>query len=152
MARVESVALLLTNSRGELFLIRELINKPEIGKRWGDLSVPWETKLPGEGDLEALARLLTEEVDDCARVALRRLDLLGSLQVREAAAAVYRGTLDERLLGLDEIEAFPLCGSRAGVEYEPLGFQGASRLFREAAREGIWQMRRLFELDQRYCL
>jgi hypothetical protein len=63
MKMVTSVGLLLVGQRGELYVVEELIAKPQYGKKVGDLSFPWETRENGESDEDVLARLVQEEID-----------------------------------------------------------------------------------------
>lgn len=62
--QVRSVGLLLRDSSGNMFVIRELYQKLHFGKEEGDLSFPWETWESGDKvDGDALNRLLLQEVN-----------------------------------------------------------------------------------------
>lgn len=61
---VEGLGLLIFNSKGELFVIRELKAKPQYSKKAGMLSFPLETIEPFDNsDFETAIRLIKEEAD-----------------------------------------------------------------------------------------
>ncbi len=59
---LRGVALFLSNSTGEMFVVRERQSKPKIGKIADMISIPMETIEPGESPEAALERLLREEI------------------------------------------------------------------------------------------
>ncbi|TSC75324.1 MAG: hypothetical protein G01um101430_531 [Parcubacteria group bacterium Gr01-1014_30] len=56
------VALIVRNQIGLILVLRELETKPEIGKHAGMFSIPMETVEPGEHDVQAIKRLIEEEL------------------------------------------------------------------------------------------
>lgn len=133
---LRSVALLLFNSEGKLYCIRELIDKPEIGKRAGDYSVPWETLEPNEADASGLERVMREEVHAADPIKLSPFEYLGEIEVVAGAKAnIYRSFLSEE-------NSMPFKGSEAETEFIPLGFQDPETLLSKP-RTGIEAMFRL---------
>jgi ADP-ribose pyrophosphatase YjhB (NUDIX family) len=64
MQKLQGVALLLFKDSGmrTVYAVGELTSKTDIAKRKGMYSVPMETMEPGETPLQAVMRLLSEEV------------------------------------------------------------------------------------------
>jgi hypothetical protein len=75
------IALLLLNTEGKLFCVKELIAKESIGKRVGDYSFPWETQERGESDEATLTRLMQEEVHGYQPIQTSQPKLLGEFMV-----------------------------------------------------------------------
>lgn len=133
---LRSVALLLFNREGKLYCIQELIDKPEIRKRAGDYSVPWETLEPDETDASGLERVMREEIHAADPIKLSPFEYLGEIEVVAGAKAnVYRSFLSEG-------NNLPFKGSEAGTEFIPLGFQDTETLLSKP-RTGIEAMLRL---------
>lgn len=86
---ITSVALLLAGQRGEIFVIEELVAKPQYGKKYGDLSFPWETRENGEADENVLARLIEEEIDQTMTLRMSPPVCLGTYKVYETEAVAY---------------------------------------------------------------
>ncbi|MEK7494319.1 MAG: hypothetical protein AAB519_01040 [Patescibacteria group bacterium] len=110
-----SVALIIHSGWETVYMISEKIPKPQIGKKLGDLSFPWESQEPEETDEQALHRLLQEEVDQHGDLRISEPRILCALSVHGVATrcyvACYRGGSQDTW------------GTHAGIEYDPLGFQ-----------------------------
>lgn len=113
--RVESVALLLFNPLGQLWCVRELQSKPEIGKIVGskDYSFPWETVEADERQLRTVHRLIVEEIDatDQVRFFLPVPNWIGCVPVYDTLAHVYVAQYvhgPDNMLGAHVDEVVPL--------------------------------------------
>lgn len=139
---VLSLSLLLFNQQGKIYCIEELVEKPAIGKKSGDYSVPWETLEPGESDASGLKRVLEEEVWGNKPLEHGDPKYLGEIEVvLGAKARVYQMEVFE--------EGEDICrGSQAGLEYLPLGFCSIERLL-SGPRVGIREMLSLLEEKKR---
>jgi hypothetical protein len=84
-----SVALVLYNREGEIFVVEELNEKLHIGKKYGDLSFPWETRENGEADETVLGRLVEEEIDRTRSLVMTPPVCLGKYPVHETEATAY---------------------------------------------------------------
>lgn len=60
--RIRGVALIVANPAGRILVLRELEDKPPLGKFAGDWSIPMETLEPGESHFDGLCRLVREEL------------------------------------------------------------------------------------------
>ncbi len=78
--RVRGVALIVSNPRREILIIKELQTKPQYGKYAGMFSPPMETSHDGEKDAETLKRLIDEELSGLA----------GHIHIRGGRRGVYR--------------------------------------------------------------
>lgn len=87
--KVTSVALVLFSQGGEIFVTRELNEKLHIGKKYGDLSFPWETRENGETDESVLLRLVEEEIDRTRSLVMSPPVCLGTYPVHETEAVAY---------------------------------------------------------------
>lgn len=139
--RVHSVALLLTNSEGLLYCVRELKPKPEIGKIPGvkERSFPWETVEPDEFTLGTLGRLVREEIDRTDRIEFLPPVWIGDVPVYDTLAHVYQASFvsgPENMRGID-----------AGSEIEPLGWQTREFLL-ERCRDGVPEVLQLWDQFQ----
>lgn len=133
------VALLLLNTEGKIFCVKELIAKESIGKRIGDYSFPWETQEEGESDAETLKRLMREEVHGSETIQTSKPQLLGEFTVTPGTVArVYTALFvagPEKLFGLHE-----------GIEVTALGWQTKEVLLSHC-RAGV---RQALDLLERY--
>lgn len=77
---VRGVALIVSNPRHEVLIIKELQTKPHLGKYAGMFSPPMETSLAGEEDHSAIIRLVDEELPGLA----------GRIQIESGRRGVYR--------------------------------------------------------------
>jgi len=59
---IRGVALILENDESEILILQEFQSKPHFGKYAGMFSIPMETSEPGEPDISALDRLVSEEL------------------------------------------------------------------------------------------
>lgn len=97
--RARGVALIVSNPRGEVLIVRELESKPHIGKYAGMFSPPMETSQDGEPDCLALARLVDEELPGLAnhiKIDSRRRGIYRV--VRGAWVSLYVGQSQNSLL------------------------------------------------------
>lgn len=133
--RVQSTALLLFNQKGQLWCVKELQSKPEIGKISGskDYSFPWETAEPGERQLRTVHRLIVEEVDATDRVAffLPVPNWIGCVPVYDTLAHIY---VAHYVSGPESMR-----GVHAGIEVEPLGWLDREQLL-SRCRDGVPQV------------
>ena len=132
-----SVALIIHSGWETAYMISEKIPKPQIGKKLGDLSFPWESQEPGETDEQALIRLLQEEVDRHGELRISEPRLLCVLEVHgvftRCYVAYYRGGPQDTW------------GTQAGTEYDHLGFQPLEILQgTKPRRDGIAPMLQAF--------
>jgi len=61
---IKGVAAVILSQDGKILIAQETENKPIIDKKRGDWSIPAETIKEGETELEALLRLIKEEVGE----------------------------------------------------------------------------------------
>lgn len=135
---VHSVALLLTNSSGLVYGVRELLLKEALGKIPGikDYSFPWETRNPKERILLTLHRLIREEIDATDRVEISFPVYIGHVPVYDTTAHVF---LSSYLGGPENMR-----GSDAGVEIEPLGWCEREFLLARC-RDGVPEVFKLWD-------
>lgn len=89
MSKITSVALLLVSQRGEIFVVKELNEKLPYGKKYGDLSFPWETREREEADDSVLTRLIEEEIDRTMTVKMSPPACIGKFPVHNTEATAY---------------------------------------------------------------
>ena len=80
--RLRGVALIVVNPYDEIIVLKELRNKPHLGKHAGMYSIPMETSDPYEPDIATLSRLITEELDGM-RISILTCAFVGAFQVVE---------------------------------------------------------------------
>lgn len=135
------VALLLFNTEGKIFCVKELIEKEVIGKHRGDYSFPWETKQGGESDEETLKRLLEEEVHGEAAVEISSPEYVGAFTVVPGTQArIYQAWF---LQGPSILK-----GLHEGIEVEALGWQTKEFLLSHC-RTGVERALELFDQYQK---
>jgi len=102
--RIRGVALILSNPRGEVLLLKELQTKPHLGKYEGMLSPPMETCLEGETNPSTLDRLVEEELPGFVGHVKIDGERRGVYRVApQAWASLYVGQTEDLLLPkLDE--------------------------------------------------
>ena len=61
---IYGVGLLLFAPSGKIFVLRELVSKPQINKEAGMISIPFETTIKGESHIDTLQRLIYEEIGE----------------------------------------------------------------------------------------
>lgn len=135
---LQSVALLLFDrSKTRIFTIEELQEKPNLQKRKGDWSFPWETINPDENKEAALERLLSEEVaEDKKRRVFSCPEFVGTVTIKFALCVAEVHIYCARLSANDGFDENLLIGSDAGVEFQPLGFVTLDELIRKG-RHGV---------------
>lgn len=114
---VRGVALILFNSKGEIYAVQELLPNLSVGKIPGvkDFSFPLETQEEGEDDFDTLRRLIYEEIDETWAVRMTQPQCIGEFQVNVAYANAYVARLTS-----DESAVYR--GSHHGVEIHALGW------------------------------
>lgn len=144
--QVQSVALLLVDSVGRLYCVRERQANAKYGKRAGDYSFPWETREPDEPFILTLHRLLNEEVDGSGLIEITPPNFLGTVPVHDTEAHVYHSSF---LGGPPN-----MCGRHAGIEIDAIGWQTREFLL-SRCRDGVpavlaaWDK---FQADLAACL
>lgn len=61
---IRGVAAVIVSGDGKILLVQETVDKPHIDKHAGDWSIPAETMREGEDEIDALSRLIAEEVGE----------------------------------------------------------------------------------------
>lgn len=61
---IGGVAAVILSQDGRILVVQETVDKPRLDKQAGDWSIPAETVEQGETELEALLRLIKEEVGE----------------------------------------------------------------------------------------
>lgn len=142
--RVQSTALLLFNQMDQLWCVRELQSKPEIGKIVGsrDYSFPWETAESDERQLRTVHRLIVEEIDasDQVKFFLPVPNWIGCVPVYDTLAHVY---VAQYVSGPENMR-----GVHAGIEIEPLGWLSRAELL-SRCRDGVAQVLAVWDQYQR---
>lgn len=147
MARYQlcSVALLLVNPQGQLYCVRELVAKPQIGKEAGHYSFPWETIEPNERPIRTLHRLIMEEVDATDTVVFAEPIpvWIGDVELHNSVAHIFLARFKE---GPTE-----MCGLHAGIEIDPLGWR-SSQFLLSHCRDGVPEALGLWRQHERAIL
>ncbi len=96
---MKGVALVLVSPAGEILTLEEFESKPHIGKYAGMRSIPMETSHPGEKDVLALKRLVTEELPDIERMIVGPATRIGRYQiVPKVWVALYKAEVLQPIL------------------------------------------------------
>jgi len=78
------VAAIILSQDGKILVVQETEDKPKADKKAGDWSIPAETIKEGESELEALLRLIEEEVGENGDIACNQeSDWIGDYQLKK---------------------------------------------------------------------